>query len=60
MVRHTSVLFETLSNNCVGFSKQMVALLNEDNIEYSSFNILSDEEVRQGSTFIALSNSIVS
>ncbi|XP_065882952.1 glutaredoxin-3-like [Dysidea avara] len=31
-----------------GFSKQMVALLNEDNIEYSSFNILSDEEVRQG------------
>ena len=26
----------------------MIELLNESNIEYSSFNILSDEEVRQG------------
>jgi len=50
---HTHVFF----NNCIGFSKQIVALLNEDNIEYSSFNILSDEEVRQGKTFIDLSNS---
>lgn len=31
-----------------GFSRQMIGLLNESNIEYSSFNILSDEEVRQG------------
>lgn len=31
-----------------GFSRQMIELLNESNIEYSSFNILSDEEVRQG------------
>ena len=38
----------------------MVALLNEDNIEYSSFNILSDEEVRQGKAFVDLRNSIVS
>ena len=60
MVRHTPVLLEIMSNICVGFSKQIVALLNEDNIEYSSFNILSDDEVRQGRTFIALSNSIVS
>lgn len=28
----------------------MVELLNESNIDYSSFNILSDEEVRQGIT----------
>ena len=26
----------------------MIELLNASNIEYSSFNILSDEEVRQG------------
>lgn len=35
-----------------GFSRQMIELLNESNIEYSSFNILSDEEVRQGITHI--------
>lgn len=32
----------------------MVELLNECNIEYSSFNILSDEEVRQGISMHAL------
>lgn len=31
-----------------GFSRQIVALLKEHNIQYSSFDILSDEEVRQG------------
>lgn len=31
-----------------GFSKQTVALLNEQNVKYSTFDILSDEEVRQG------------
>ncbi|XP_037129952.1 glutaredoxin 3 [Syngnathus acus] len=31
-----------------GFSRQMVALLNERNIKFSTFDILSDEEVRQG------------
>ncbi|CAN9514167.1 unnamed protein product [Ophioblennius macclurei] len=31
-----------------GFSRQIVALLKEKNIQFSSFDILSDEEVRQG------------
>lgn len=31
-----------------GFSSKIVALLNEQGIEFSSFNIFSDEEVRQG------------
>lgn len=31
-----------------GFSKQIVALLKEQGIQFSSFDILSDEEVRQG------------
>ncbi|KAF1320877.1 Grx4 family monothiol glutaredoxin, partial [Globisporangium splendens] len=31
-----------------GFSRQMVALLNEENIQYGTFDILNDEEVRQG------------
>lgn len=31
-----------------GFSKQMVELLKQHNVKYGSFNILSDEEVRQG------------
>lgn len=31
-----------------GFSRQIVALLSEHNIQFSSFDILSDEEVRQG------------
>uniref|UniRef100_A0A8D3B1P8 Thioredoxin domain-containing protein n=3 Tax=Scophthalmus maximus TaxID=52904 RepID=A0A8D3B1P8_SCOMX len=31
-----------------GFSRQIVALLKEHNIQFSSFDILSDEEVRQG------------
>ena len=33
---------------CPGFSRQLVAILNEIGVEYSSFNILADEEVRQG------------
>ncbi|KAM9783064.1 glutaredoxin 3 [Neosynchiropus ocellatus] len=31
-----------------GFSKQIVALLKDNSIQFSSFDILSDEEVRQG------------
>ncbi|KAK3606046.1 hypothetical protein CHS0354_006391 [Potamilus streckersoni] len=31
-----------------GFSRQIVQLLNERNVKYSSFDILQDEEVRQG------------
>ncbi|XP_028326765.1 glutaredoxin 3 [Gouania willdenowi] len=31
-----------------GFSRQIVALLKEHNIQFSSFDILSDDEVRQG------------
>lgn len=31
-----------------GFSRQIVALMKEHNISFSSFDILSDEEVRQG------------
>jgi Grx4 family monothiol glutaredoxin len=31
-----------------GFSRQMVDLLNKNNVTFSSFNILEDDEVRQG------------
>ncbi|XP_054440919.1 glutaredoxin-3 [Pteronotus mesoamericanus] len=31
-----------------GFSKQMVQILNRHNIQFSSFDVFSDEEVRQG------------
>lgn len=31
-----------------GFSRQIVDLLNEENISYDSFDILQDEEVREG------------
>ncbi|KAJ9583293.1 hypothetical protein L9F63_022364 [Diploptera punctata] len=31
-----------------GFSKQIVAILNSHNAEYKTFDILNDEEVRQG------------
>ena len=31
-----------------GFSKQIVALLAEQKVKYTSFDILGDEEVRQG------------
>ncbi|XP_066179489.1 glutaredoxin-3 isoform X5 [Sylvia atricapilla] len=31
-----------------GFSKQMVEILNRHNVAFSSFDIFSDEEVRQG------------
>ncbi|KAG7391772.1 monothiol glutaredoxin grx4 [Phytophthora boehmeriae] len=31
-----------------GFSRQMVALLNEEKIQFGTFDILNDEEVRQG------------
>lgn len=31
-----------------GFSKQLIAILNETNLSYETFDILTDEEVRQG------------
>ena len=31
-----------------GFSKQIVQLMKDNNVKFGSFNILSDEEVRQG------------
>jgi Grx4 family monothiol glutaredoxin len=31
-----------------GFSRQIVEILNEENVSYDSFDILQDEEVRQG------------
>eukprot|EP00441_Pelagodinium_beii_P040885 CAMPEP_0197626864 /NCGR_PEP_ID=MMETSP1338-20131121/5646_1 /TAXON_ID=43686 ORGANISM="Pelagodinium beii, Strain RCC1491" /NCGR_SAMPLE_ID=MMETSP1338 /ASSEMBLY_ACC=CAM_ASM_000754 /LENGTH=330 /DNA_ID=CAMNT_0043197445 /DNA_START=42 /DNA_END=1030 /DNA_ORIENTATION=+ len=31
-----------------GFSRKLVALLNENSIQFASFDILSDEDVRQG------------
>lgn len=31
-----------------GFSKQLIAILNETNIPYGTFDILQDEDVRQG------------
>lgn len=31
-----------------GFSKKIVALLDEDKVKYSTFDILGDEDVRQG------------
>lgn len=32
----------------VGFSRQIVQILKDHDVQYSSFDILSDEEVRQG------------
>jgi len=37
----------TPQENRCGFSRQMVTILNELGVEYSSFNILADQEVRQ-------------
>ena len=31
-----------------GFSARAVAILNEINVSFSSFNVLEDEEIRQG------------
>lgn len=31
-----------------GFSKQLIQIINETNIDYDTFDILTDEEVRQG------------
>jgi Grx4 family monothiol glutaredoxin len=31
-----------------GFSRQIIALLNEEKIQYGTFDILNDNEVRQG------------
>jgi hypothetical protein len=44
-------VLKTLNPLCAGFSRQMVALLQELNVEFSSFNILMDEEVKQGTRY---------
>jgi glutaredoxin-related protein len=31
-----------------GFSRKIVEILKQNNVQFSSFNILADEEVRQG------------
>lgn len=31
-----------------GFSKQLIQIINETNVQYDTFDILTDEEVRQG------------
>ena len=31
-----------------GFSKQMIQILNSEGVKYKTFDILQDEEVRQG------------
>lgn len=31
-----------------GFSKQLIAILNETGVDYATFDILTDEDVRQG------------
>uniref|UniRef100_A0A2K5CBN9 Uncharacterized protein n=1 Tax=Aotus nancymaae TaxID=37293 RepID=A0A2K5CBN9_AOTNA len=41
----------------IGFSKQMVEILNKHNIQFSSFDIFSDEEVRQGKGLKVLTNT---
>jgi glutaredoxin-related protein len=36
-----------------GFSRKIVALLREQNVEFKHFDILTDESVRQGTTFLS-------
>lgn len=36
------------SGGVAGFSRQIVQILKDHSIQYSSFDIVSDEEVRQG------------
>lgn len=36
------------SNPKCGFSRQLVQILNEINVEYQTFDVFQDEEVRQG------------
>ncbi len=31
-----------------GFSKTMIGLLKEQNVKFSTFNILADDDIRQG------------
>ena len=38
----------TPDNPMCGFSAQTVQVLNENNINFKSFNIFDDEEIRQG------------
>lgn len=44
----TLLLKEFLQGLFIGFSKQTVALLNEVGASFGSFDILGDEEIRQG------------
>jgi len=42
-----------------GFSKQTVALLNEQKIAYQTYDILQDENVRQRTLYIPLTLSLI-
>ena len=37
-----------------GFSRKIVNLLNDQDVEFSSFDILSDESVRQGNYMFSI------
>jgi Grx4 family monothiol glutaredoxin len=45
--RQNFIHYLSLKPRC-GFSRQLVGLLAEQKVKYSSFNILADEDVRQG------------
>ncbi|CAJ0632483.1 7406_t:CDS:2 [Entrophospora sp. SA101] len=42
------VIKGTPSQPRCGFSKQIIGILNEHQVKYGTFNILADEEIRQG------------
>ena len=42
----------------VGFSRQLVGILKEKNAEFGSFNILMDEEVRQGEVLYIINSHV--
>nr|XP_012998748.1 glutaredoxin-3 [Cavia porcellus] len=48
VVQETNQIYLYFLFLCAGFSKQMVEILRKHNIQFSSFDIFSDEEVRQG------------
>ena len=48
--REERTLFNVALISPPGFSRQIVALLQALEADFSSFNILADDEVRQGTT----------
>ena len=57
---HTPSLTYTgsLTHTHTGFSRQVVELLDEIGADYSTFNILADEEVRQGQSVVTLTLTV--